>query len=130
MSHCIQPKLGQDRLSFVYDYPASQAALAKIRPGSPSVAERFELFIDGVELANGFHELRDAAEQKARFESELQHRQENGFGGVEIDEYLLEALKAGLTDCAGVAMGLDRLLLVLTRASGLEEVLTFPYDRV
>ncbi len=130
MSHCIQPNLGQGRLSFVYDYPASQAALAKIRPGSPSVAERFELFIDGVELVNGFHELRDAAEQKARFESELQHRQENGLDGVKIDEYLLDALEAGLPDCAGVAMGLDRLLLVLTGASGLEEVLTFPYVRV
>jgi len=130
MSHCIQPNLGQDRLSFVYDYPTSQAALAKIRPGSPPVAERFELFVDGVELVNGFHELQDAAEQKARFESELRRRQENGLDGVKMDEYLLAALEAGLPECAGVAMGLDRLLLVLTRASRLEEVLTFPYDRV
>ncbi|MBE9549755.1 MAG: EF-P lysine aminoacylase GenX, partial [Proteobacteria bacterium] len=78
MSHCIQPHLGQNRLSFVYDYPASQAALARIRPGSPPVAERFELFLDGVELANGFHELQDAAEQRTRFEEELGRRQENG----------------------------------------------------
>ncbi len=130
MSHCIQPNLGQNRLSFVYDYPASQAALAKIRPGSPPMAERFELFMDGVELANGFHELQDAAEQRARFEEELLRRQGSGLEDVAMDEYLLAALEAGLPECAGVAMGLDRLLLVLTGTSRLEEVLTFPYDRV
>ena len=130
MSHCIQPNLGQGRLSFVYDYPASQASLAKIRPGTPPVAERFELFMDGVELANGFHELQDAAEQRARFEEELQCRQENGLESVKIDEYLLAALEAGLPECAGVAMGLDRLMMVLIGAGRMKEVLTFPYDRV
>ena len=130
MSHCIQPHLGHNRLSFVYDYPASQAALAKIRPGSPPMAERFELFMDGVEMVNGFHELQDAAEQKTRFEEELRRRQKSGLEDVVMDEYLLAALKAGLPECAGVAMGLDRLLLVLNGASRLEGVLTFPYDRV
>jgi lysyl-tRNA synthetase class 2 len=130
MSHCVQPHLGQNRLSFVYDYPASQAALAKIRPGSPPVAERFELFIDGVELANGFHELQDAAEQRARFKQELQSRQEGGLEDVAIDEYFLAALEEGLPACAGVAMGLDRLLLVLTGASRLEDVISFSFERV
>ena len=130
MSHCIQPHLGRNRLSFVYDYPASQAALANIRPGSPPVAERFELFMDGVELANGFHELQDAAEQRSRFDKELQRRQDNGLEDVLIDEYLLAALEAGLPECAGVAMGLDRLLLVLTDASQLEDVISFSFERV
>ncbi len=130
MSHCVQPHLGQNRLSFVYDYPASQAALATIRPGSPPVAERFELFIDGVELVNGFHELQDAAEQRARFEGELQCRRENGLEDVTLDEYLLTALESGLPQCAGVAMGLDRLLLVLAGIDQLEGVLTFSYDRI
>lgn len=130
MSHCIQPHLGLNRPCFVYDYPASQAALAKIRPDTPPVAERFELFIDGVELANGFHELQDADEQRARFERELRRRREAGLEPVEIDEYLLDALVAGLPDCAGVALGLDRLLLVLTGASRLEDTLSFPFDRV
>jgi lysyl-tRNA synthetase class 2 len=130
MSHCVQPHLGQNRLSFVYDYPASQAALAKIRPGSPPVAERFELFIDGVELANGFHELQDAAEQRARFKQELQSRQDGGLEDIAIDEYFLAALEEGLPECAGVAMGLDRLLLVLTGAGRLEDVISFSFERV
>jgi lysyl-tRNA synthetase class 2 len=130
MSHCVQPNLGQGRLSFVYDYPASQAALAKISPGSPPVAERFELFIDGVELANGFHELQDAAEQRSRFGKELRHRQENGLEHVVIDEYFLASLEAGLPECAGVAVGLDRLLLVLTGARRLEDVMSFSFQRV
>jgi lysyl-tRNA synthetase class 2 len=129
MSLCVQPRLGQGCLSFVYDYPASQAALARIRPGAPEVAERFELFIDGVELANGFHELQDAAQQRARFEADLEHRQAEGLEEVMVDEYLLAALESGLPDCAGVALGLDRLLLVLMRAQRLDEVLTFPFDR-
>lgn len=130
MSHCIQSHLGQNRLSFVYDYPASQAALAKIRPDTPPVAERFELFIDGVELANGFHELQDADEQRVRFERESRRRQDAGLEPVEIDEYLLDALASGLPDCAGVALGLDRLLLVLTGAHRLEDTISFSFDRV
>lgn len=129
MSHCIQPHLGQGRLSFVYDYPASQAALARVHPGPPAVAERFELFVDGVELANGFHELQDAEEQRSRFETDQARRQVEGLEGVVIDEYLLAALEAGLPACAGVALGLDRLLMVLTGASTLRDILAFPFDR-
>lgn len=129
MGHCVQPQLGKDGPTFIYDYPASQAALARIRPGEPPVAERFELFIDGIELANGFHELQDAGEQRARFEADARRRQLAGLDAVDLDEHLLAALSAGLPACAGVALGLDRLLLVLNRASQLSDVLAFAYDR-
>ena len=130
MSHCIQPQLGQGRLTFVDAYPASQAALARLLPGSPAVAARFELFIDGVEIANGFHELQDSEEQRARFVADLARRQQAGDEAVPMDEYLLSALRSGLPDCAGVALGLDRLLLVLIGGSRLDEVLAFPYPRI
>ncbi len=129
LSHCIQPRLGKDRLTFIYDYPASQAALARVRPDEPPVAERFELFIDSIELANGFHELQDVREQRVRFEADLAHRQTENLEPVILDERLLSALEAGLPACAGVALGLDRLLLVLTRRSLLEETLAFSYER-
>ncbi len=129
MSHIIQPQLGQQRLTFVFDYPASQAALARIRPGNPSVADRFELFLNGVELANGFHELTDATEQRNRFVSELQQRTLAGKPAVPIDEQLLSALENGLPDCAGVAMGLDRLLMFASGVTTLGETLCFPIDR-
>ncbi len=128
MSHCIQPHLGKEGLTFIYDYPASQAALARIRPGEPPVAERFELFMDGVELANGFHELQDADEQRARFEADLVRRQIEKREPVALDERLLKALEAGLPACAGVALGLDRLQLVLTGCSRIQNTLAFSYE--
>ena len=130
MSHCIQPHLGQGCMTFVYDYPVSQAALAKVRPDSPPVAERFELFMEGIELANGFHELQDAQEQRARFEVDLKQRQAKGLEPVVIDEYLLAALTAGLPDCAGVALGLDRLQVVFSDADQLKEIMGFPFERI
>ena len=129
MGHCVQPLLGREGPCFIHDSPASQAALARIRPGDPPVAERFELFIDGVELANGFHELQDAGEQRARFEADLRHRQLTGGEAVALDERVLGALKAGLPACAGVALGLDRLLLVLSGCERLEATLAFSYER-
>jgi lysyl-tRNA synthetase class 2 len=129
MSHSIQPQLGRGHPCFVYDYPASQAALARVRPGDPAVAERFELFIDGIELANGFHELQDADEQRARFEADLAQRRAEGLETVTIDERLLAALEAGLPACAGVALGLDRLQMVLTGETQLRDVLAFDYER-
>jgi lysyl-tRNA synthetase class 2 len=129
LSHCIQPHLGQDGLTFIYDYPASQAALARIRPDEPPVAERFELFIDGIELANGFHELQDAEEQRTRFEADLSHRQVEKLEPIVVDERLLDALEAGLPACAGVALGLDRLQLVLTGRTQIAETLAFAYQR-
>jgi lysyl-tRNA synthetase class 2 len=129
MSHCVQPNLGQGHLTFVHEYPASQAALARIRPGTPPVAERFELFYAGVELANGFHELTHAGEQKARFEEEQCLRQKRSLSDMPMDEHLLAALDDGMPDCAGVAMGLDRILLLLQGGTNLSETLNFPIDR-
>jgi lysyl-tRNA synthetase class 2 len=129
LSHCIQPHLGKEGLTFIYDYPASQAALARIRPDEPPVAERFELFIDGIELANGFHELQDAREQRVRFEADLARRQTEKLEPMVVDERLLSALEAGIPACAGVALGLDRLLLVLTGSREIAETLAFSYQR-
>ena len=129
MSLSVQPQLGLNHLCFVYDYPENQAALARVRPGNPAVAERFELFIDGIELANGFHELQDAEEQRARFEADLVQRQEAGLEAIVLDERLLSALAAGLPACAGVALGLDRLQMVLSGEQYLRDVLSFDYER-
>ncbi len=129
LTHCIEPHLGQDGLCFVYDYPATQASLARIRPGDPPVAERFELYMDGIELANGFHELAYGPEQRKRFESDLERRRIDGVEQVPMDEYLLAALDSGIPDCSGVALGIDRLLMRFTGASHIRDVLAFPMDR-
>lgn len=129
MGLALEPTLGRGRPTFVHDFPASQAALARIRPGPPPVAERFEVFVEGVELANGFHELADAAEQRRRFEADLARRRERGLPEPPIDERLLAALAAGLPPCAGVALGVDRLVMLAARAASLDEVLAFPIDR-
>jgi len=110
---------------FVYDYPRSQAALARISGSDSDIAERFELFYDGVELANGFSELTDAAQQRARFEADNRLRAQQGLPQYDIDECLLAALEHGLEDCAGVALGLDRLLMVLLDLDSIDQVLTF-----
>ncbi len=129
LTHCIEPHLRDRGLVFVYDYPASQAALARVRPGDPPVAERFELYLDGIELANGFHELADAAEQRRRFAQDLVRRRGLALPEVPLDERLLGALEAGLPDCSGVALGVDRLLMALTGARSIDEVLAFPVER-
>jgi lysyl-tRNA synthetase class 2 len=110
---------------FVYDYPISQAALARANSQDASVAERFELFHDGIELANGFSELTDAAQQRARFEHDNRARRERDLPEPDIDERLLAALESGIEDCAGVALGLDRLLMVLLDLDSIDQVLTF-----
>jgi len=125
----IEPQLGQGRLCFVYDYPASQAALARLRPGDPPVGERFELYLDGIELANGFHELGDAVEQRRRFEAENRARQAQGLPVMPVDEHLLAALEFGLPECAGVALGVDRLVMLAAGKTSLAEVLAFPFER-
>ncbi|MDH5394701.1 MAG: EF-P lysine aminoacylase EpmA [Gammaproteobacteria bacterium] len=129
MSQVVEKNLPLNCPVFIYDYPVSQAALAKIRAGSPSVAERFELYINGIELANGFHELSDADEQAERFHQDQLKRKHSGQVGIPADYHLIAALKHGMPDCAGVAVGLDRLLMVLTGAEHINEVLTFPFDR-
>ncbi|WP_372724464.1 EF-P lysine aminoacylase EpmA [Immundisolibacter sp.] len=115
----VEPALASLGVVFVYDYPASQAALARLRPDRPALAERFELYVDGLELANGFTELADAGEQRRRFEADNHIRQANGLPQVPLDEQLLAALGHGLPDCAGVALGFDRLLMV---AAGLGDI--------
>ena len=127
--HKVEPELGQGRLTFLYDYPVSQASLARIREGVPPVAERFELYYQGVELANGFHELGDAAEQRRRFERELSDREAAGEAVHPMDKRLLAALQHGIPDCAGVALGVDRLLMFLCRAERIDEVIAFPIER-
>lgn len=129
MSQVVEKNLPLNCPVFIYDYPENQAALAKIRKGSPSVAERFELYINGMELANGFHELSDAEEQAERFKNEQKQRKELELTGIPADYNLIAALKHGLPDCAGVAIGLDRLLMVLTGAEHINDVLTFPFER-
>jgi len=128
LTHVIEPRLGPG-LVFLRDYPASQAALARLRPGRPPVAARFEVYLDGIELANGFHELADVGEQRQRFKAECRRRSESGDAEVCIDERLLAALEAGLPDCAGVALGLDRLLLVTGGGRSLQDVIAFPFER-
>ena len=129
LTHCLEPYLGQGRLCFVYDYPASQAALARLRPGNPLVGERFELYLNGIELANGFHELGDAVEQRRRFAAENATRQMRGLPVMPLDENLLAALESGLPDCAGVALGFDRLVMLAAGKETLAEVLAFPFEQ-
>jgi lysyl-tRNA synthetase class 2 len=130
LTHRIEPQLATtDMITLVHDYPASQAALARIRPGDPPLAERFECYVGGVELANGYHELADAGEQRARFEADLAKRRGRGAIESPIDDRLLAALEHGLPPCAGVALGVDRLMMLLRGADGIDEVLAFPFRR-
>lgn len=134
LTQCLEPGLGRSGMSFLCDYPPSQAALARIRPaGDPTeeqaVAERFELYIEGIELANGFHELTDAAEQETRFSRDLTERRARGLDPVPVDRRLIAALKAGMPDSSGVALGLDRLLMIHTGATHIDQVLAFPIER-
>ncbi|MFP4075633.1 MAG: EF-P lysine aminoacylase EpmA [Halochromatium sp.] len=129
MSRCLEPELGCDSLTVVRDYPPSQAALARLDPGPPCVAARFECYLDGMELANGFDELTDAAEQRARFAADLEARRAAGLPQPPLDETFLAALEAGMPPTAGVALGLDRLLMGALGAEHIDAVLAFPIER-
>ncbi len=120
----VEPNLGRERPCFLLDYPAELASLARLKPGNPRLAERFELYLDGIELANGFSELTDAAEQRRRFESERQAiaRADRNAGPMP-ESFLLEL--AALPAAAGIALGLDRLIMLLTGSASLDEVVTF-----
>ncbi|PIZ04319.1 MAG: elongation factor P lysine(34) lysyltransferase [Gammaproteobacteria bacterium CG_4_10_14_0_8_um_filter_38_16] len=128
LSHLIEPKLGIQTPLFLYDFPPSQAALSKIRQDNPAVAERFELYIAGSEIANGFHELTDATEQQKRFEKNQLDRKHNQQAIPAIDHYFIDALKSGLPACAGVAIGIDRLLMKKTKTHAIQDVISFPFD--
>lgn len=125
-SHGVAPRLG-DAPVYIYDFPVCQAALARIRDGRPPLAERFELFINCIEIANGYNELKDYNEQESRFLRENERRRGQKLEPMPLDQKLLAALRYGLPDCAGVAVGLDRLLMVLCGARRIEEVLAFPH---
>ncbi|VAW85645.1 Translation elongation factor P Lys34--(R)-beta-lysine ligase [hydrothermal vent metagenome] len=129
LSHAIEPHLGRGQLTFLCDYPPSQAALATIRPGNPDVAERFELYLEGVELANGFHELVDALEQRRRFEEDIAQRRELGLAQNPLDEAFLSALSSGMPPSAGVALGVDRLVMLACGVDSIEKVISFDFAK-
>lgn len=128
-SYLVQPALGEQGLCFVYHYPAEQASLARLDVDDPSVAKRFELFWQGVELANGFVELADAAEQAERFTADNQQREAEGKPVMPQDKKLLAALEKGLPDCAGVAVGFDRLAALALGQTQLDKVMSFSASR-
>ena len=126
MTHRIQSQFAVDAITVIHDWPASQAALAKIRPDTPPVAERFELYLGSVELANGYHELNDAQEQRQRFARDLAVRAARGTEQPPLDEAFLAALPS-LPACAGVAVGVDRLLMALAGTPRIADVLAFDF---
>ncbi len=129
LSCVIVPALDQDAPVFIRNYPASQAALARIKPTMPPTAARFEAFLGGVELANGFYELCDADEQLARFEAENAVRLERGLAAIPIDREFIGALRQGLPDCAGVALGFDRVVALAAKADSLDGAVPFVHER-
>ena len=130
LSHVVEPELSRltgSRAVFLHDYPASQAALARVaRTQDGERAERFELFVDGLELANGYHELTDHREQRRRFEAEGARREAEGLARMEIDERLTAAIASGMPTCSGVALGLDRLVMIALGVSCIDEAIPFP----
>lgn len=126
VTHRLQPLLPSDGITIVYDFPASQCSLARIRNGNPSVAERFELYLGQRELANGYHELNDAAEQRARFQNENARRRARGERELPLDGNFLAVLDQ-MPDCAGVAAGVERLLMAMLDTGDIRDVLAFPF---
>ncbi|MEO1994933.1 MAG: EF-P lysine aminoacylase EpmA [Planctomycetaceae bacterium] len=129
LSHIVEPHLGQSHPEFIYDYPDSQAALARIRLDQPPVAERFELYIDGIEICNGYDELTDADELRQRIAQQNQLRLTEGRRALPTDSRLLDAMDCGLPRCSGVALGFDRLLMLGLRRTTIDDVIAFPISR-
>ena len=127
LTHRLQPRFPRDRITVVHDWPASQCALARIRDGNPPVAERFELYLGDRELANGYHELTDADEQRRRFLDDNARRRARGQAELPLDDAFLDALSAGMPACAGVALGIERLLMGLLDTDDLRGILAFPF---
>jgi lysyl-tRNA synthetase class 2 len=128
-SHQVQPYLGDNALCMIYGYPARLSSLARINIDDSRITDRVELFINGIELGNGFYELTDAVEQNQRFDDEIASRQQKNLPDVVKDERLIAALKMGLPECSGVAIGLDRLLMLLSKTTSVDEVLSFSIHR-
>jgi lysyl-tRNA synthetase class 2 len=131
MSHCIEPTLGQGKMTFVYDFPASQAALSKLsKVDGVYVAKRFELYVAGSELANGYDELLDAKEQQQRFMDDTALRRKFDKPIVPWDKKLVAALESNMEACCGVALGIDRLLMLRFGYDDIRDVIAFPFDRI
>ena len=128
-SYQIQPQLKKYSICIIEGYPAIQSSLARINSDNADTADRFEVFIKGIEIGNGFFELSDAKEQESRFNQENQIRVAKGLEQVEKDEFFLQALKAGLPDCSGIALGLDRLLMIMSNTQEIKDVIAFPLGR-
>ncbi|AVF36096.1 elongation factor P--(R)-beta-lysine ligase [Rahnella sikkimica] len=125
----VEPHIGRDKPTFVYHFPATQASLAEISTEDHRVAERFEVYYKGIELANGFRELTDGREQRQRFEQDNRKRAARGLPQHPIDNNLLDALEHGMPECSGVALGVDRLVMIALGATSLSQVLAFPVTR-
>jgi lysyl-tRNA synthetase class 2 len=129
LSMVVAKTFPEDQLSFIYDWPVSQAALARVLPDDPACAGRFEVYLGELELANGFWELSNADEQEQRFKLDRQERELSGLPDIEADPMLLDALRQGLPECSGVALGLDRILMLRQGAATINDVLAFPWER-
>ena len=129
LTHCIEPKFAPDQTTFIYDFPCAQAALAQLDPNNDQIAQRFEVYIGNIELANGFYELRDAVIQEQRFQKDRQRREQLGLVNIASDHRFLQALANGLPDCSGVALGIDRLVMIATSQQHIADVITFPTER-
>jgi lysyl-tRNA synthetase class 2 len=130
MSHLVEPELADKGLCFVYDYPESQAALSRVvQSGDVAIGQRFELYVDGMELANGYCELTDAVEQERRFVADNEKRKAMGLDQRPLDTRLLAAMADGLPPCSGVALGVDRLLMLRTGARDIRDVIAFDWER-
>lgn len=125
LTEVIEPQLGEGKLTCLTHFPVRDAALAQLSPDNPLTAERFEVFYQGMELANGYHELQDAEAYRERFEANQSLRRQNGLMEAPLDEALLSALSKGLPDCSGVAMGFDRLFALAQGKQNLDDVLSF-----
>ncbi len=125
----VEANIGKERPTAVYHFPATQAALAQISTEDHRVAERFEFYYKGLELANGFHELSDAKEQIRRFEQDNVLREAMGLPPQQLDSRFLNALKAGMPNCSGVALGVDRLMMIAMNADSIDQVMAFGVER-
>jgi elongation factor P--(R)-beta-lysine ligase len=128
-SHKVQPQLGKNAVCMVYGYPASQSSLARINEYNSQITDRVEVFINGIELGNGYYELTDAKEQDSRFDKEIAIREQRKRPVTVKDNHLISALEAGLPECSGMAIGLDRLLMLLANCVSIDDVLNFPVHR-
>jgi lysyl-tRNA synthetase class 2 len=122
----VQGGLGSGVVT-IFDFPASQSSLARLKPDDPGIAERFEVFVDGIEVGNGYRELTDAGEQRERLEQDRRKRRRMGLPDTPVDHRLVAALRAGMPECSGVALGLDRIVMIATGHTRVAEVISFSF---